>query len=89
MLWNAVGFAGEHTMRCVVVFVVFLLGTGIGFAGKSKEPLPDYVGRFKELDAKIRAIDAADPGCTNYVQWMEAAVGLAAQITRNFEELGI
>jgi len=60
--WNAINFTGE------------LLGSGVGFAGKAKEPLQDYIGRFNELDAKLRTIDALDPGCTNYVQWMESAI---------------
>jgi len=61
-------------MRLGMVLAVLLFGSGAGYAKKAKEPLPDYVGRFKELDAQLRAIDASDSGCTNYIQWMESAI---------------
>jgi len=71
---NAIYFKGELAMRLGMVLAVLLLGSGAGYAKKAKEPLPDYVGRFKELDAQLRAIDASDPACTNYIQWMESAI---------------
>ncbi len=52
---------------------MFCLMGATGFAEKNKEPLPDYVAQFTELDTKLRGIDSRT-SCTNYLAWMDNAI---------------
>ncbi|MBM4152494.1 MAG: hypothetical protein FJ220_03095, partial [Kiritimatiellaceae bacterium] len=58
----------------LVRWLVICLAVGFETSSSAQEPLKDYVGRFAELDAQIRAIDATDVSSTNYVAWMEEAI---------------
>ncbi|MDF7800700.1 alpha-2-macroglobulin family protein [Pontiellaceae bacterium B1224] len=61
-----------HKNRLVIFGAYFALAAAAAY-GTEKEPLPDYVGRFNKLDAKIRAINS-DVSCTNYLTWVDEAV---------------
>ncbi|RKX37320.1 MAG: hypothetical protein DRP64_17360, partial [Verrucomicrobia bacterium] len=47
---------------------------GLGYSGTVERPLPDYASMFITLDSKIREIETADPGSTNYLYWMHEAI---------------
>ncbi len=52
---------------------------------KKHKPLEDFATSFAEDDARLRAIDPTDVTCTNYVEWMEAAIKSLDELDRENE----